>query len=332
MTSLSRLTDLPQAFAIQLDNMALLTLEGEQADSYLHSQLTINVNKMERDCVRWSAHCDNKGKMWSISQVGRFNNKIAMVLNKSGAEASLRELKKYGVFLKVTIEDETAQFQQFYVSHDSGLALLGELFADLPSSPLASVANEHGLIFRSDFNDAGFYAVLNNAAAQRIVTKMSDLQAPLFGSEVYEALAIQNARADVSTPLLGEYVPQMVNVQALNGIDFDKGCYMGQETVARTRFLGKNKRAAFSFCLSQQTTIAIGDTLEKQLGENWRRGGVIIRAAQLANETHFMAVLANDTTAQDVFRLSSLPEQHLCTLPLPYSIAQAPSNIVRKRT
>jgi folate-binding protein YgfZ len=130
---------------------------------------------------------------------------------------------------------------------------------------------------------------------------------------------------------VGEYVPQMLNVHALNAIDFDKGCYMGQEVVARTRFLGKNKRAAFSFCIDGNVEVSAGDTIERQLGDNWRRAGLVTSVARLDNETHFMAVLSNDTTPQDLHRLADNEAVTCYPYALPYSIEQQASNIIKKR-
>ena len=123
----------------------------------------------------------------------------------------------------------------------------------------------------------------------------------------------------------------MFNVQAINGIDFDKGCYMGQEVVARTRFLGKNKRAAFAFHIDSAVPVNIGDSIEKMAGEHWRSGGTVITAATLGNETWFMAVVANDTSSDDIHRLAENPSITCYPSALPYSIEQAASNIVKKR-
>lgn len=106
---------------------------------------------------------------------------------------------------------------------------------------------------------------------------------------------------------------------------------MGQEVVARTRFLGKNKRAAYSFTLNHATSVAPGETLEKQLGENWRRAGNIIATAKLQAETWLMAVLSNDTKETDCHRLAENPDITCYPNTQPYNIEQNPSNIIKKR-
>ena len=331
MTALTTLSDLPSHYAIKLNDNMLIKLEGEQADSYLHGQVTVNINALDENTVRHCAHCDNKGKTWSISLVGRHENAIFMLTNKDSGAHSLAQLNKYGVFSKVDITDESNQYTQFFLGENLGQMLLASYFDTLPSEPLTSVHSDAGWVFKSDTQRAGYYVVLNSGQVPEFEQKVKDTNGAIFEQNVYDAIMIESAIPSIQETGISEYVPQMMNVQALNGIDFDKGCYMGQEVVARTRFLGKNKRAAFSFKLEGKVDVTPGDALEKQLGENWRVAGKIIDVAILDNETWFIAVLSNDTTSEDLHRLAENDAITCYPNALPYSIEQQASNIVKKR-
>ena len=341
MTALTTLSDLPSHYAIKLNDNMLIKLEGEQADSYLHGQVTVNINALDGNTVRHCAHCDNKGKTWSISFVGRHDNgrhengrhdnAIFMLTNKDAGAHSLAQLNKYGVFSKVDITDESNQYTQFFLGENLGKMLLASYFDTLPSEPLTSVHSDAGWVFKSDTQRAGYYVVLDSGQVPEFEQKVKDTNGAIFEQNVYDAIMIESAIPSIQETGISEYVPQMMNVQALNGIDFDKGCYMGQEVVARTRFLGKNKRAAYSFSVPKAFHINAGDTLEKQSGENWRRAGMVIRKAELSEETWFMAVLSNDTTEQDIHRLADQVEITCYPSPLPYSIEQAKSSLVKNR-
>ena len=129
---------------------------------------------------------------------------------------------------------------------------------------------------------------------------------------------------NIQQATLGEFVPQMLNFQAINAIDFDKGCYMGQEVVARTKFLGKNKRACFILegdCETLPEQAIVGKLLEIQLDENWRRGGVINRACFDNGRLYILAVMANDTEVGSVVRLKDT-EVHLKVCELPYTLSE----------
>jgi folate-binding Fe-S cluster repair protein YgfZ len=104
----------------------------------------------------------------------------------------------------------------------------------------------------------------------------------------------------------------------LNAIDFEKGCYMGQEVVARTKYLGRNKRAGFILQGDTYEHDLSGEQLEYQIGENWRPGGKILRCGTNAKLTWVFAVLANDTEIGSSFRLKSSPDRIFITQALPY--------------
>src|SRR5690606_40156717 len=79
----------------------------------------------------------------------------------------------------------------------------------------------------------------------------------------------------------GQFIPQATNLQALGGISFKKGCYSGQEMVARAKFRGANKRALWSLAGKASRVPEAGEDLELQMGENWRRTGTVLAAVQL---------------------------------------------------
>lgn len=326
-----KLDTLPEAFAVSLQDSMFIYANGEQADSYLHGQLTVNINKLADDSVRYTSHCDNKGKAWSLSFVTRFNDGVVMLVNKDAGARSLAELNKYGVFSKVDITDESDHFTQLYMSNALAETLCLSIFSSLPREPLTKVTSKDGFIFKSDLSTPGYYVVLRSEIASTLLSKIAEQKSEVYDHSVLNALRIKDAIPDISGSTVGEYVPQMFNVQAINGIDFDKGCYMGQEVVARTRFLGKNKRAAFAFKIDSAVPVNVGDSIEKMAGEHWRSGGTVITAATLGNETWFMAVVANDTSSDDIHRLAENPSITCYPITLPYSIEQAASNLVKKR-
>jgi hypothetical protein len=116
----------------------------------------------------------------------------------------------------------------------------------------------------------------------------------------------------------------MLNLQAIEGISFTKGCYMGQETVARMQYLGKNKRALYSLESRSSDRIQADDILEKQLGENWRKAGDILAYYQADNgHCAIQAILVNEEEPSQL-RLSSQSNVIVNYKTLPYSLS--PSN------
>ena len=347
MTSIAALQNLPHEFMVELSNTMTISLEGEQADSYLQGQITVNINKLDDKTARHFAHCDNKGKTWSTGYVTRHLDKLLMLTNHDAGSHSLAQLNKYGVFSKVDIIDDTQAYSAFFISLDAAKsdevnALLGQLFSNdevaqivkdntADKSMLPKIESEHGVAFVVNTTRKGIVVLLDESGTKQLNTLIEAKTVACYSHVVFDAIQIESVHALVQGESVAEYVPQMINVHALNGIDFDKGCYMGQEVVARTRFLGKNKRAAYSFKLEEKVDIKPGDSLEKQLGENWRVAGKVLNVALLDNETWFIAVLNNDTTTEDLHRLADNNAITCYPNSLPYSIEQQASNIVKKR-
>jgi len=347
MTSIASLHDLPSEFMVKLSDTMIVSLEGEQADSYLQGQITVNINKLDELTARHFAHCDNKGKTWSTGYVTRHQSKLLLVSNSDAGSHSLAQLNKYGVFSKVDILDDTAKYNAYFLSLDAAKhtgvkAALSRLFSSenieqLLSSnigdngTLGKIESENGVAFLSNTTRQGIVLLLGKDAASQFEEESDVASLPCYSQDVYNAVQIESVHAMVQGDAVAEYVPQMINVHALKGIDFDKGCYMGQEVVARTRFLGKNKRAAFAFKLDGIVTVNSGDAIEKQLGENWRIAGKVLNVAKLENETWFIAVLSNETTTEDLHRLADNTAITCYPNALPYSIEQQASNIVKKR-
>ncbi|MHC6646417.1 CAF17-like 4Fe-4S cluster assembly/insertion protein YgfZ [Alteromonas sp. HB246098] len=347
MTSIAALQDLPHEFMAKLSNTMTISLVGEQADSYLQGQITVNINKLDANTARHFAHCDNKGKTWATGYVTRHLNKLLLLTNDDAGSHSLAQLNKYGVFSKVDIVDDSQAYSAHFISLDAAKsdevkALLEQLFSSdkvaqlvdgdtADKGMLPKIESEHGVAFVANTTRKGIVVLLDENGTKQLNALIETKTVECYSHVVFDAIQIESVHALVQGEAVAEYVPQMINVHALNGIDFDKGCYMGQEVVARTRFLGKNKRAAYSFKLEEKVDIKPGDSLEKQLGENWRIAGKVLNVASLDNETWFIAVLNNDTTPEDLHRLADNNAITCYPNSLPYSIEQQASNIVKKR-
>ena len=308
-------------FVVALPSMACASVSGDDAKTFLHSQLTIDINKMADATVRRSAHCDFKGKSWSVSLVANGVSALYLLAGSTATTASVEQLKKYGVFSKIEIASETENFDFYLLKGKQTTVLLEGHFAALPDSPMAMVESDPGFCIALDYPANTVLLALKKDASPAFAQTVSDADLPVFEETAATALDIASGIPALSSEEhINQYVPQMMNLQALDAIDFNKGCYMGQEVVARTRYLGRNKRAAMIFRLPAACNEIADAKLEKQAGEHWRSGGTILRAAVLGEETWLLAVVNNDTTSEDSFRLSTNPALELIHCDLPYTL------------
>ena len=301
----ARIELLPQDWDAELTHLSLLHITGEEACKYVQGQVTCNVETLANGAYTFGAHCDFKGKMWSIFLVAKQHDELFMFMHRSAVEKSLAELKKYGVFSKVTITDMTDEY-----------TFVGAL-------PQAHIVQTMGLNLDNQINADSIAIYLPHPVGRYLIAKRNLAHELSSGSHVWEALNIQAGIASVQSVTAGEYVPQMVNLQAIDGaIDFQKGCYMGQEVVARTKYLGKNKRAGAILYTQTVTNIPVGAIIEQQLGENWRRAGQVLTSASLAEENWIFAVLPNDIEAGTPLRIKEQPDVLLQMQELPYDLIE----------
>lgn len=308
-----------QLIVSPLNQLAIVEVGNEQRYEYLHGQLTVATQNFDAQRARIAAHCDFKGKMFAALTLSEYDDKFLLSMHKESAQESLLQLKKYGVFSKVDIE-LNQDLHNVGVAGELGIALLKEMFKTLPQEHLHLSTNEFGQAICFNDSSLRYLCYLNEQGLAQLNEKMASNE--FSEASAWERLEIEAGLANVQQATLGEFVPQMLNFQAINAIDFDKGCYMGQEVVARTKFLGKNKRACFILktdCTTLPDQAIAGSLLEIQLDDNWRRGGIINRACIDKGQLYVLAVMANDTEVGSVVRLKDT-ELHLKVCELPYTL------------
>lgn len=319
--ALPSIEQLPENFAITLNNFGAISLKGEDQSSYLQGQVTCDVSAATENSLMHGAHCDAKGKTFSIFRlINRLNSHLLLQPQES-ISASLAELKKFGVFAKVEIQQEDTL---------SFCALVGEQakqfiqtkYNVIPDSltPVLEVDNTTIVYIAGNIKH---YILIDSADV--IESLLAEFAQPVFDQSVWQLIEIKEGFPILAGNSISAYVPQMVNLQAIHGISFTKGCYLGQETVARMQYLGKNKRALYTLQgnISNTADIALsaGDIVELQLGDNWRKAGDIL-ASYLADDgsLYIQAVLASDTDENTILRVKGIEDSILNVVPLPYSL------------
>ena len=291
----------PTRFA--LTKIAITRLSGQDRVKYLQGQVTCDVNALQPGQSTLGGHCDPKGKLWSDFRLLCLEESLLLLTTPSVLERQLPELKKFAVFSKVEIAADER--------HATGLAGKG---TD------AWIAAQFGL--EQSGLVAGGMAVKIEQDRWLLVSSEQADALPAGDESLWWGLEIKAGLPHMEAVHQGEFIPQMLNLQALDGICFNKGCYMGQETVARAKYRGANNRALFLLAGNATEPVNAGDTLEIQLGDNWRRCGMVLNAWQHQGQVWLTAVLPKDTEADARFRLKQEESSQLTLQPLPYELTE----------
>lgn len=306
---------------ISLEEWALVNASGADHVSYLQGQVTLDVAALADNQHRPAAHCDAKGKMWSNLRLFHRGEGMAFIERRSLRDTQLTELKKYAVFAKVTLVPDDEAVLLGVAGFQARAALAG-VFDALPDAGSPVIQQDDSTLLWFNLPAERFLLVTTAAKAQALQDKLAG-EAQLNDSQQWLALEIEAGYPIIDSATSAQLIPQATNLQALDAISFKKGCYTGQEMVARAKFRGANKRALFWLAGKAGAVPAANDALEMQMGENWRRTGTILAACQLDNgEVWVQAVLNNDLEADTVLRVQGDEGGKLAIQPLPYEITQ----------
>ncbi|MGF1785132.1 tRNA-modifying protein YgfZ [Photobacterium swingsii] len=303
---------LPALSLVDLSDWSLVTLVGEDKKSYLQGQVTCDVVTLDPALSTLGAHCDAKGKMRTIFRIFHHQQGYALLQRKSIMATQLPELKKYAVFSKVDIEQ--GQDILLGLCGENAQAVIDQCFAG--SDEVRPF--DGGTAVKVD--DQRWLIAVAPAQAEAVANQLAT-DAKLATSSLWDLYDIKAAlpRIEAATEL--EFVPQAMNLQAVGGISFKKGCYVGQETVARAKYRGTNKRAMYIVQGDAAQCPQAGDALERSVGESWRKGGTIIAGYQFSdNQAIALVVLPNDLDEDTQFRLATQPDNLWTTQALPYSL------------
>jgi hypothetical protein len=328
---LPSVNELVDNYLIQVNNLSAIFLSGEDQESYLQGQVTCDVTQLTENSLLNGAHCDAKGKVFSIFRLFKRDNALWLLQPQATLSASLAALQKFAVFAKVNIE-QTNNFSSYALVGTQAEQRLKQQFKQIPDSmspvvqlgttTLIYIANET-LLQTTPAKQYQRYLLIDSK--DNIETIAANFLLPIFKEELWNLHEILTGFPLMNQRAIGEYVPQMLNVQAINGISFTKGCYLGQETVARMQYLGRNKRALFTLSTKLKTPLNEHFTIELQLGDNWRRAGNVLSYYQAdCGQIFLQSILASDMNEESTLRLKINDEQYapLSIEPLPYTLNQ----------
>ncbi len=227
-------------FITLLSDLVLIKVTGAKQDSFLQGQLTCDIGDINSTQSRLAAHCSAKGRVLASLRVIKFQDHFYLLLPKSMVEPTLKQLGKYAPFSRVMLEQE----QEIIISGCYGEKISADLnliVGDLPQQPDDAVTQKDLLCIRIRGDNPRFMLVGPKTVISDIQQKLMTYHSP-DTDDAWRLLDIQNGIANIYPATMDLFTPHMLNYPQLNAVSFTKGCYVGQEIIARTHYLGKVKR------------------------------------------------------------------------------------------
>ncbi|WP_010484400.1 CAF17-like 4Fe-4S cluster assembly/insertion protein YgfZ [Pseudomonas sp. S9] len=301
------------AFFCPLSHEGILTVRGADANKFLQGQLTCNLNYLDESHSSLGARCTPKGRMISSFRVVSVDDGYLLAMALELVEPQLADLQKYAVFSKSKLTDETDQWVRFGLNNcDQALLDLG---IDLAPSNDSVARSEQLIAVRVGENRAELWAPAEQAQA---LQERLNKQAPLADLNQWQLQQIRQGIGHVQGSTRELFIPQMLNLQALGGVSFKKGCYTGQEIVARMQYLGKLKRRLYRLALDSQQLPAPATEIFSSVHSS--SVGEVVAAARSDDGIELLAVLQNDAAQSADLKLGDAEGLPLHLLDLPYTL------------
>ncbi|WP_367256258.1 folate-binding protein YgfZ [Pseudomonas sp. stari2] len=301
------------AFFCTLTHEGVLAVRGADAGKFLQGQLTCNINYLSDDRASLGARCTQKGRMQSSFRIVLEGDGVLLAMAGELLEPQLADLKKYAVFSKSKLTDESASWVRFGLEH--GDAALSSLGLELPADTDSVVRHEGLIAIRVSPDRAELWAPADQADAIK-----GKLSAQLTEAKLNQWLLGQ-IRAGIGQvmPSTRElFIPQMLNLQAVGGVSFKKGCYTGQEIVARMQYLGKLKRRLYRVQLDASELPEPGTPLFAP--SHGSSIGEVVLAARAEKNIELLAVLQAEAAEAGDLHLGTTEGPALHLLDLPYEL------------
>ncbi|WP_374590079.1 folate-binding protein YgfZ [Aquabacterium sp.] len=228
--------------AVRLQHWGVIRAQGDDAATFLHGQLSQDIKTLAAHQARLGALCTAKGRMLaSFVAICPQPNQYWLACSADLLPATLKRLSMFVLRAKVKLDDASSDVALIGLTGPSAQARLG----DLDLAVWSSVAQADGVLTRLPDGSA------NGAHVRRYLWAGPAAQAdtllagnPALPLDSWKWLDVTSGVASIVAGTVEQFVPQMVNFELVGGVNFKKGCYPGQEIVARSQYLGKLKRRA----------------------------------------------------------------------------------------
>jgi hypothetical protein len=300
-----------------LSQLGVIAFRGDDAASFLQGQLTNDVRSLHADSAQWNGYCSPKGRLLGNFLMWRQGEDYCLQLSGDILPTVLKRLSMFILRAKVQGRDASDERVRLVVAGKQALAAVNAAMGAVPETAMHSLASDAGLVIRLSEDKFVLSVVPERAAAVWQVLRQS---ATPVGAPVWDWLRINAGIPMIVAATQEQFVPQMVNLEVIGGVSFQKGCYPGQEIVARSQYLGKLKRRMF--LAHVDAPAAPADNLYSADIEGQATGTVVNAAPAPTGGFDVLAVAQVESAHTQTLHLKAADGAELRLKPLPYALPE----------
>lgn len=274
-----------------LSHLGLISATGPEAGEFLQGQLTNDVRELSERHTHLTAHCSHKGRVIALFRAMRLGETFYLQAPAERIAPTLERLKRFRLRAKVSLEDASDALIRIGIAGRSAADLLSQQGLPIPE-------RDNGL---ERYDALGIIRLPAPVPRFELLGPFAEISAlwQALAPQAYPAQAVDWRRLDIEAGVPNVYdrtaelfVPQMLNLQLIDGVSFHKGCYTGQEVVARMQFLGRLKRRMYLAEVESPTPPQPGDELFSPTSTSQQTDGWVVDACPLADGCHLLLAVA----------------------------------------
>jgi folate-binding protein YgfZ len=309
----------------KLGREALLHLQGPDARTFLQGQVTCDIRRLSAGMALPGTYCTLKGRVvCDFLLCALAEDHLALRMRRTVRAPCAALLGKYIVFSRAKLEPQREDWQVSACWGAGAAGALRELFGVVPSTKYGTSRGEGFSLVQVDESGARFECYLEQSTAAALEPRLGELMQA--GEErQWEALQIESGIARIEASTSDEFVPQMLNYDATGHISFNKGCYTGQEVVARLHYRGKPKRRLYRAqiapaAIDAKRPVFAGDPLYS--GASSQPVGNVINCVAAADGGLLLLVTSTAEGVAAGLQLFDIKGPSLRTNPVPYPVRE----------
>jgi hypothetical protein len=324
---LSFATDTEEARAISentviadLSPLGIIRVTGEDAADFLQGQFSNDIAQVDEQHAQLSSYCNPKGRILASFWLYRTGDTFYMLLPADTLAATLKRLRMYVLMSKVTLEDASEELVCIGLAGAGSEKALQQQLGAAPAEASATIHHSGMSAIRLPGNSLRYLVVGTNAGMQALWQALRESNTPV-GYRAWQLLDIEAGLPSVYADNVEAFVPQMLNLHAIGGVSFKKGCYPGQEIVARMHYLGKLKRRMYRAHIDTDTPPKVGEGIFAADSDSGQGAGRIVMSSPAAKGGfEVLAVVQVSSAEQGDVHLLSADGPKLNFIDLPYDV------------
>lgn len=302
---------------VPLLQLGTLGIEGADAATFLHNLVSNDVTGLAADAVAWNSFNSPKGRMIASFLLWRAGDGLELATSAELVPAFARKLSMYVLRSKAKVSDRSAETVLIGV----GGARAGEILAGagiaVPAADMQQAGADEVRCLR--LNSQNFMLVLPAATAPGVFDAISAAGARKAGPAAWQLRMIRAGLPMIESETQEEFVAQMLNFDLIGGVSFRKGCYPGQEIVARTQYLGKLKKRMYRLALPPDSAALPGaDLYSPEFGE--QSAGKLVNVAPTADGGYEALAVLQSSAIESPLHVGAIDGPAAYVLDLPYAL------------